>query len=81
MPCYDSRTSQPPPLSREEFLERKMSAVLCGIVSVIGFDEVASMVNWPEAGVTKDEFQEWWATHRGRDERRRAREVDAKRRK
>lgn len=78
MPCSDGGVPYPP--SREEVLNSRMPAVLCGLVSVIGLDAVLATVDWKEAGVSQGEFREWWAMHQRQDAQRRAREADQKRR-
>lgn len=77
MPCYDGGV--PYQLSREEVLDRKVSAILCGLVRVIGADVVLSTVDWKEAGVSQSEFREWWSIHQRRDEQRKQREAAYKR--
>lgn len=75
MPCHDpqdnsrSWDARPEP-SREEVLARKMPAVLCDLATVIGEQTILDSINWKEAGVTPEEFKEWWAAHKATDEPR-----------
>lgn len=78
MPCYDGGAPYPP--SRDEVLNRKMPAVLCGLVQALGPETVIQAIDWRAAGVTQAEFREWWALHVAEDNRRRQREAEQKRR-
>lgn len=62
MPCYDP----PTPL---EIVGKKMPAVLCGLVRALGPEKVVEVVDWAQAGVTKEDFLEWWKLHSKEDQR------------
>lgn len=74
MPCSDSHYE-----TREEVLQKKMPAVLCAIVGILGPDEIVDKLDWQEAGVTPAEFREWWRLHQRRDQARRAAEEEYRR--
>ena len=61
---------------KAELAERE--AMLCAVLSIYGpdMDAVYSEINWLEAGVTQDDMESWWKTHKRKDEERRAREAD-----
>ena len=78
MPCSDGGIPYPP--SREELLDRKASAMLCAIATVLAkkgaLAATAAEADWTEAGVTIGEFHDWLTLHAQKDLERRAREAD-----
>lgn len=76
MPCDCS--GYPPP--REEVLADKMTAVLCAVIEEHG-KEILDSIDWQEAGVKRDEFEEWWVLHQERDRKRRALEDQERQKK
>jgi hypothetical protein len=72
MPCYDGRpsASEEAADNRAYAAEQKteqVEAMLCGMVKAFGFDHVVAMVDWQKAGVTEQQFRDWWKAHRERD--------------
>lgn len=70
MACTDGGVPYPP--TREELLDAKVpTPMLCAIMRVLSLPERKSLltaIDWEEAGITRAEFEEWWATHKRRDE-------------
>lgn len=68
MPCSDGRDS-------ESYLELEvteanqqveyLSVALCGALTALGGD--LSLIDWVEAGISKDSVQLWWDDHRKAD--------------
>lgn len=80
MPCTDGGVPYPP--SRDDFLDRRTSAMLCALFNV---NEATMLllvegVNEREAGVTKAEIREWWKLHQAKDIARREREAAERKR-
>lgn len=71
MPCLDGGPSE------ERFSKQKIEAMLCAICMAIEsgvyIDGTLKEVNWVEAGVSHEDFYDWWAAHKARDRERRER--------
>ena len=80
MPCITTPAEYPP--SRYEVLSAKCPAMLCALIRALGGEmkEVLPHVDWKEAGVTQNEFIEWWQLHKQGDETRKANELAARQR-
>jgi len=68
MPCYDAEAAQ------DRITNSKMAAVLCNLTKYLGLAIVVRAVNWEEAGVTQQEYLDWYEEHVKADARRIARE-------
>lgn len=78
MPCTDGGVPFPP--TREEILNDKIPVpMLCALLSVLAKDGtiegILSDIDWKEAGINQQDFDEWWRLHRLRDQQRREREL------
>jgi hypothetical protein len=76
MPCNDGGVPYPP--THEERLDARVPIpALCAILRTMGVKQYLQLldtVNWQEAGITRDEFVEWWKLHQKRDRARQRRE-------
>jgi hypothetical protein len=84
MPCNDGGVPYPP--TREEVLNDKVPVpMLCALLTVLKQDgqleAYLNDIDWKEAGITEDEFLEWWTNHKRRDQQRKAREEERRRAK
>lgn len=75
MACNDGLA----PLSDEEAKEiRMVAATLCGIAKVLEdqnfLSKILTTVDWNDAGVSRADFEAWWAEHKIADSERKRRE-------
>lgn len=65
MPCYDSRDDQERAQAAVKY--GKMEAILCGITKAFTKEEILAKVNWTQAGVEKEFFENWLLDHQIKD--------------
>lgn len=73
MPC----TNEGYPPTEEETLYALVPNMLCAVLSVVHENELMlllSRIDWPEAGVTRKQFEKWWRGHQKKDAQRRLEE-------
>ena len=86
MPCFsdiDSDGGNNVVLTHDQWVDtEKAAAGLCALISTLekmgNIEDILSNVDWNLAGITKNEFRNWWTHHRREDEYRRAREEEAR---
>jgi hypothetical protein len=63
----------------------KVAAALCGILTILNnagtLDKTLRLVDYKEAGISRQYIETWWENHQAEDTRRRAQEVREKKRK
>jgi len=86
MPCYDPPEivqahrkieAEQKVTGLLELIEQK-DAIICGILRACGnrydsneIDEILHSVDWPEVGIPKQTFLDWWDEHQEKDKIRR----------
>ncbi len=73
MPCYDYNPAPPRP-TQQDLDASLTSAVLCAFTRAIerklNIKQFHTYVDWEEAGVTEEQYLDWWNRHKLIDEDR-----------
>lgn len=67
----------------QPILISKLDAMLCALAGALDQTTLTRLldgIDWAEAGVSREEFDNWWSAHQMEDAHRRRREADAKHR-
>lgn len=77
MPCTDGGVPHPP--TPKELRRRKVPAMLCAVLSTMDSSQLEATLNridWKEAGVSREDFAQWWKDHQTDDAIRKKSEAE-----
>lgn len=66
MPCYDPRDAD-----ENKAVEAMLCATLTLLENTGGMNQLKRLLDWKEAGITQEWFEDWWERHKRYDSLRR----------